>query len=192
MRKIVEFDSDEERNQTVTAIARRLAVLLALFEDVADQCQEDIDLNDPNTWLNDHRFCVALSLEEVQTRSECVETVGEKGRVLQHSVMLALADRQAPLPRCPGDTNEHYAMWMIDQNVTGIELVVSEASFKRWSATSIANRVAYFENCRREANSLVSRIDWTNFRTAVFTHFTGQQKLLSMKDAIVLMKKHVG
>ena len=192
MRKIVEFDSDEERNQTVTAIARRLAILLAFFEGDARQFPDDIDLNDPNTWLTDGRFCIALSIEEVQARSESVDTVAEKGSVLQQSVMLALADRQEPFPRCPGNLNEDFAMWLIDQNVTSVEMLVREADFRRWNATSIRSRVTYLENCRREANNLVGRIDWANFRSAVFAHLAEPRRILTMEDALSLKMKHVG
>lgn len=191
MKKIVEFDSVEERNRTVEDIGRRLVVLLALFEDSVSLL-ENIDLNDPNTWQNDGRFCLPLDIEEVRTRSECAEGVGEKGLALQHSVMLALADRRDPLPQCPGGSNLDFATWQLDANLTNVEMLVRETDFKRWSATSIPSRVAYLEGCRREASNLVCRADCANFRSAVFTHLAEPNRFLSMKDAVALWKKHVG
>lgn len=198
MKKIVQFDSEEEKAAVVLGIVARLIVMLEYFpEEVWERSSNDciVDLNDPNTWMEDGAFCLPIDqhhVKEIYVAACKMRDFVKAQEILCRSLALLLAGVMSPFPvlkEADGDLDRYKLLLLRHEKFAEANSLLQHVDEMRWSDLDNVNRADFYEDCRLDLNRNDER--WRSFGDAVAKHLQKKNRCLTKEQILGLKKKYV-
>ncbi len=198
MKKVVQFDSEEEKVMVVFTVVARLVVMLECFpEEILGRLADDciVDLNDPNSWMENGAFCTPINvhhMKEIYVAACKKRDFMKAHEILCRSLALLLAGVMSPFPvlkEVGGDLDRYKLLLMRHEKYAEADSLLQYVDEIRWSDLDHVRRADFYEDCRMARDIDTER--WIDFSDAAVKHLLNKNRRLTQKQILSMKEKHV-